>query len=118
MPVTIFPGINVNIAAGQLVSVVLATSVLNQAGNVTNNLTAGQIWRLKSSVVTTDATVINRIQQVRNANIASKTATATQTRIDLLDREVVFTAVGTNFDVSLSGGVAGDTNVLTLERLF
>ncbi len=120
MPTYIFPGtVNADVSdrAGRLLGIIgsfiISAFVSSLAGNVIVTNSAGVVIRIKSVVITTNATVANRSLLESGSNVASKVVAASQTNADLMDRDITSAIAGT---ASILNGQAGDTVVYTYER--
>lgn len=92
--------------------------LIAQAGNTTFTVLTAAAVRLKTAVLTTNATVATRSLQVKTAtsgffNVSTKTVTASLNNQDLLDREVAIPPGGS---IQIVNGVAGDTFTITTEE--
>jgi hypothetical protein len=101
---------------GTLASFTIGSTFVSLAGNVGKALTSGQVFRVKSVVVVTNATVGNRTLTSGGLLVSAKVAAAGST-VDLLDRELILTGTGSTADISIGGGLAGDSWTATLERI-
>ncbi len=79
--------------------------LLQMAGNGSTLLNGPGI--IKSVHITTSAVVATRSLRLATFPVSSKTAVASQTNIDLLDREVAVPSAGAN--LTIANGDVGDT---------
>jgi hypothetical protein len=99
---------------GKPASFAVGTSTVNAAGNVSTLLgSAGQVWIIKTALITTAAGGSNRSLSSIGQPAGSKTVAPSSTAGDLLDREV--SVVG-NGSILITNGAAGDTYYLTAEQ--
>jgi hypothetical protein len=101
---------------GTLASFAISGATTTLAGNVNISLGAGVFARLKSCIITTAAGGGTRTLQVNGGQPTSKSAIASTTTADLLDRELLVTGTAGS-DIAISAGAAGDTWVATRERV-
>lgn len=101
---------------GTLAGFTISATFVSLAGNVGKAIPSGQVWRVKTVTVVTNATAGNRTLTSGGLLVSSKTVPASTTG-NLLDGELVLTGTGATTDISIGGGLAGDSWTATTERI-